>query len=76
MGVLICLEEPTSEMLKECKIAGVYENPFFGTFNKLECITIQDVLDGKIIKLPSLAVVKAAQYKGKTIKINLFEDLE
>ncbi len=74
IGVLITLEEPTSEMLKECKMAGVYENPFFGTFNKLECVTIQDVLDGKIIKLPSLAVLKAAQYKGKIIETNLFEE--
>jgi DNA modification methylase len=74
MGVLITLEEPTSEMLKECKMAGVYENPFYGTFNVLECVTIQDVLDGKILKLPSLAVVKAAQYKGKNTDTSLFEE--
>jgi DNA modification methylase len=76
IGVLICLEEPTSEMLKECKMAGVYENPFFGTFNVLECVTIQEILNGKILKLPSLAVLKSAQYKGKNTDTNLFEELE
>jgi SAM-dependent methyltransferase len=51
IGALICLEEPTAPMRKECASAGFYASPW-GKHPRLQILTIEDLLTGKTIKRP------------------------
>lgn len=48
MGILLTLEPPSRGMIQEAKSAGAYKNPFMAgqTFDKLQIVTIQDMLEG------------------------------
>jgi site-specific DNA-methyltransferase (adenine-specific) len=53
IGVFITLEEPTREMITEAVSAGFYEPPAFGHQHpRLQLLTIQDLLNGKIVSMP------------------------
>ncbi len=62
IGIFITLEEPTKPMLEEARVAGTHRNSLTGQeFDKLQIITIQQMLDGERLKLPlGLDVVKSA----------------
>jgi DNA modification methylase len=51
IGVLLCLEEPTMPMRKECASAGFYASPW-GKHSRLQILTIEDLLTGKVINRP------------------------
>jgi DNA modification methylase len=51
IGALICLEEPTVPMRKECASAGSYASPW-GKHSRLQILTIEDLLTGKTINRP------------------------
>jgi DNA modification methylase len=51
IGALICLEEPTVPMRKECASAGFYASPW-GKHPRLQILTIEDLLTGKTINRP------------------------
>jgi site-specific DNA-methyltransferase (adenine-specific) len=51
LGVLITLRSPTAPMVKEAASAGFLKTPF-GQFQRLQVVTIGDLLDGKLPKLP------------------------
>jgi DNA modification methylase len=51
IGVLLCLEEPTMPMRRECASAGFYASPW-GKHPRLQILTIEDLLTGKVINRP------------------------
>jgi site-specific DNA-methyltransferase (adenine-specific) len=51
LGVLITLRDPTGPMKAEAAAAGFLETPF-GKFQRLQVVTIGNLLEGKIPKLP------------------------
>jgi len=51
IGVLLCLEEPTMPMRRECASAGFYASPW-GKHPRLQILTIEDLLTGKLINRP------------------------
>jgi len=53
IGLLITLQKPTREMVKEAASAGFYESEHFGNFPKIQILTIEELLEGKEIKMPS-----------------------
>jgi hypothetical protein len=53
IGVLLCIEEPTGPMRKECANAGFYTSPW-GQHSRLQILTIEDLLTGKTIDRPPL----------------------
>ncbi|HYP02327.1 MAG TPA: DNA methyltransferase, partial [Pyrinomonadaceae bacterium] len=60
-GVLITLEEPTAPMRKETKQAGQFKGDF-STFDRLQIVTVQEILDGERMSFPMYAeVVKKAR---------------
>jgi site-specific DNA-methyltransferase (adenine-specific) len=65
IGILLSLEEPTKPMLAEASAAGTYQNELTGqTYDKLQIVTIQEVIDGKRLSLPlALEVLKSAERK-------------
>lgn len=60
IGVLICLQEPTSAMRKEAASAGFYESKTWGKkYPQLQILTIADLLDGRAVEMPPIRVVNA-----------------
>jgi len=53
IGVLISLEEPTGLMRKEAASAGFYTSPW-GKHARLQIITVEDLLTGKMIDRPPI----------------------
>jgi len=51
IGVLLCMEEPTAPMRKECASAGFYTSPW-GKHARLQILTVEDLLTGKGIDRP------------------------
>ncbi|MGA2506180.1 MAG: DNA methyltransferase [Chitinispirillaceae bacterium] len=53
MGVLISMEEPTRNMVKEASAADLYEAEALGKkFPKIQIITVGELLEGKKIEMP------------------------
>ena len=51
LAVLISLREPTAGMVKEAAAAGLFETPF-GRFPRIQIVTVESLLEGKLPKLP------------------------
>jgi DNA modification methylase len=51
IGVLLCMEDPTTPMRKECANAGFYTSPW-GKHARLQMLTVEDLLTGKGIDRP------------------------
>jgi adenine specific DNA methylase Mod len=54
MGILVTLMEPTSPMVSEAASAGFVKQSAHGRMPRLQIVTIEDLLDGKMPKLPPL----------------------
>lgn len=54
MGVLITLAEPTRNMVTEAAAAGFVRKSAHGRLPRLQIVTVQDVLDGRLPVLPPL----------------------
>ena len=53
IGVLICMQEPTSHMRTEAAAAGFYDSPW-GSHPRIQILTVSDLLDGKRIDYPAV----------------------
>jgi DNA modification methylase len=51
IGVLLCMEEPTAPMRKECASAGFYASPW-GKHARLQILTVEGLLTSKTIDRP------------------------
>ncbi len=58
----------TSDMMKEAVSAGFYESEFFGSFPRLQILTIEEILAGKKLLYPrnSAATLKRAERQSKS----------
>jgi DNA modification methylase len=56
IGVLICMEKPTRDMRRESASAGFYKS-HWGTHQKLQILTIEELLIGHKIDYPDIAGV-------------------
>jgi site-specific DNA-methyltransferase (adenine-specific) len=54
MGILVSLVEPTAPMKNEAAAAGFVSKSAHGKLPRLQVVTIADILDGKMPKLPPL----------------------
>ncbi|MCE2489527.1 MAG: restriction endonuclease [Anaerolineae bacterium] len=53
IAVFITLEPPTGPMQQEAISAGHYESEIWGRFPRLQILTIEDLLDGKMVEMPT-----------------------
>ncbi|MDD9955623.1 MAG: DNA methyltransferase [Anaerolineaceae bacterium] len=53
IGVFITLQPPTSQMQKSAFAAGYYESEMWGRFPRIQILTIEDLLDGKSVEMPT-----------------------
>lgn len=72
MAIFITLENPSKNMIKTAKSAGIYKNKYFSqSYDKIQIITIQDIIENQQrlnIRL-GFEVLKSAE-KHKETKIN------
>lgn len=76
IGVLVTLENPSQEMVKEAVSAGFYHSPLWGKdFPRIQILTIENLLKGTSwVRLPpSLAAYKEAErVKAEVDQLDLF----
>ncbi len=53
IAVFITLEAPTRPMQQEAISAGHYESEIWGRFPRLQILTIEDLLNGKMVEMPT-----------------------
>lgn len=51
-GILITRSEPTAPMKQEAKSAGQFKPENFSAFDRLQIVTVQEILDGARMNLP------------------------
>ncbi|HEX3939047.1 MAG TPA: restriction endonuclease [Xanthobacteraceae bacterium] len=54
MGIMVCLAEPTGPMKNEAAAAGFVSKSAHGRLPRLQVVTIEDILEGRMPKLPPL----------------------
>jgi site-specific DNA-methyltransferase (adenine-specific) len=77
MGVLITLNEPTSEMKKETALAGEYQYTTSTSFPRIQILSIKDWFNGKKLTLPSEMInpfKKAAAVADQDSLLQLIEE--
>jgi hypothetical protein len=74
-GMLITRNEPSKPMIAEAKVAGQFKPENFSAFDKLQIVTVQEILDGERMNLPLMEeVTKRAQKAKANNQTNLFDD--
>jgi len=71
MGILLTLEPPSRGILHEAKESGFYQNPLMAgtTFEKLQVVTVEDMLAGSRLTLPMThEVLKKAMAKDRSVQ--------
>lgn len=73
-GILLTLEEPSRPMLEEARRAGQFKGDF-ATFDRLQIVTVQQILDGARMRLPLLAeVAKRARSKSDAKQLGMYTE--
>jgi site-specific DNA-methyltransferase (adenine-specific) len=68
MGILITLEPPTKPMQVEAVSAGYYHSPIWNKdYPKIQILTIEGLLHGKIVEMPPLAQTNVTFTKAQKI---------
>ena len=74
-GIYISRHEPTKPMLEFAKQQGQFKPENFAAFDKLQIITVQEILDGAKMNLPLMEEVTKRAQKAKVNKQkNLFSE--
>lgn len=74
-GILITRNPPSKPMIQEAKEAGTFKPEMYQAFDKLQIVTVQQILDGDRINLPLIEEVsKKAQKAKKDDQPNLLEE--
>lgn len=65
IGVLVTMHEPTQPMKAEAASGGFYQSPGWGeTYPKLQILTIEELLNGKVIEMPPIGQVNVTFKKA------------
>jgi len=71
-GIMITRHAPTQPMIQEAKAAGVFKPENFSAFDRLQIVTVQEILDGAKMNLPLMEeVAKKAQKSKRSEQIGL-----
>lgn len=64
-GILITLEDATKPMAQEAREAGQFKTDYLPPVDRLQIVTIQEILDGARMQLPLVAEVAKRAQKSK-----------
>ncbi len=74
-GIYITRVEPTKPMIEFAKQQGQFKPENFAAFDRLQIVTVQEILDGARMNLPLMEEVTKRAQKAKVDKqTNLFEN--
>ena len=74
-GIYITRAEPTKPMIEFAKQQGQFKPEHFSPFDKLQIVTVQEILDGKRMNLPLMEEVTKRAQKAKTSnQVGLFSE--
>ncbi|MBA2620994.1 MAG: hypothetical protein H0U87_07320 [Acidobacteria bacterium] len=65
-GIMIARFEPTRPMIQEAKEAGQFKPEHFNPFDRLQIVTVQEILDGARMNLPLMEEVTKRAQRAKT----------
>lgn len=65
-GIYITRAEPTKPMIEFAKQQGQFKTENFAPFDRLQIVTVQEILDGKRMNLPLMEEVTKRAQKAKT----------
>ena len=65
-GIMIMRHPPTKPMIQEAKEAGKFKPEMYPAFDRLQIVTVQEILDGARMNLPLLEEVTKKAQKAKT----------
>jgi DNA modification methylase len=65
-GIMITRHEPTKPMIQEAKEAGQFKPEMYNAFDRLQIVTVQQILDGERMNLPLMEEVTKKAQKAKT----------
>jgi len=73
-GILITRNEPSKPMMQEAKAAGQFKPEHFAAFDRMQIVTVQEILDGARMNLPLMEEVakKAAKRETAGMQSGLF----
>ncbi len=75
IGVLISFQEPTKPMREEAATAGFYHSETWNrNYPKIQLLTVEELLQGKRIDMPSIKALNATFQKAPKIKKGNHED--
>lgn len=73
-GILITRNPPSKPMVQEAKEAGTFQPEMFQPFDRIQIVTVQEILDGERMALPLMEqVTKKAQKSKKDDQPTLIE---
>ncbi|HLA96391.1 MAG TPA: hypothetical protein VK612_11775 [Pyrinomonadaceae bacterium] len=64
-GIMIMRHEPTKPMIQEAKEAGQFKPEYHTAFDRLQIVTVQQILDGARMNLPLMEEVAKKAQKSK-----------
>ena len=64
-GIMITRNEPTKPMIQEAKEAGQFKPEHYNAFDRLQIVTVQEILDGARMNLPLMEEVTKRAQKAK-----------
>jgi hypothetical protein len=64
-GIMITRYDPTGPMKLEAKEAGPFKPEYHTSFDRLQIVTVQEILNGARISLPLMEEVTKKAQKGK-----------
>lgn len=74
-GILITRHAPTKPMITEAKEAGKFKETYLPPFDRLQIVTVQEILDGTRMNLPLMEeVTKRAQKAKADNQTSLFSE--
>ena len=73
IGILITLY-PVQNLVRESKKYGTYTNKLFNkNYNKIQVISIEEIMDGARLELPTIEILDSAKRKYKTKQLTMEE---
>ena len=74
-GIMITRHEPTKPMMLEAKEAGQFKPEYHTAFDRLQIVTVQEILDGVRMNLPLMEeVTKKAQKTKDNSQLSLLSE--
>jgi len=71
MGVLITMQDPTQPMRTDAAAGGFYQSPSYSRYQRLQILTVKELLEGKRIDMPPLRQTSVTFRRAPKAKVEV-----